>query len=71
LDVHSVDVNTGWAVGEGGIIVHTTDGGAYWTTQTSGTTERLIGVHFVDANTGWAVGSNGTILKATKVIGEP
>ena len=61
--VHFTDANTGWAVGTGGAIVNTIDGGATWTPQPSGTTQILNSVHFTDANTGYAVGANGTILK--------
>ncbi|MEL6971011.1 MAG: YCF48-related protein [Bacteroidota bacterium] len=57
------DSNTGWVVGFQGSILHTTDGGANWEIQTSGTSENLFGVFFTDANTGWAVGEEGTILK--------
>ncbi len=63
--VQFVDANTGWAVGDGGTIVKTTDGGASWNSQNSGATTRLSCVQFVDANTGWAVGDGGTIVKTT------
>lgn len=44
----------------------TTDGGANWNTQTSGTSYDLRGVNFpADAQTGYAVGNRGTILKTT------
>jgi photosystem II stability/assembly factor-like uncharacterized protein len=53
----------GWAVGFGGTIRATDDGGDNWAAQASGTVEALVGVSFVnDARTGWAVGFNGTIL---------
>jgi len=74
--VHFTDNNTGWAVGPGGTILKTTNGGTNWNSQasgmgtnwnsqTSGTTDWLLSVHFTDNNTGWAVGSGGTILKTT------
>src|SRR5215467_9921904 len=59
------DPSTMVAVGYGGTILRTTDGGATWTPQFSGTTNILYGVSFVDANTGTAVGGNGTILRTT------
>ena len=59
------DVNTGTAVGDSGTILRTTDGGANWVSQTSGTIQRLKGVSFSDANTGTAVGDNGIILRTT------
>src|SRR5437016_4900893 len=57
----SADPN-GWAVGFGGTILHTSDGGATWSGQDSGTSNELLGVQFTDALTGWAVGAVGTIL---------
>ena len=63
--VHLADNNTGWAVGEGGTILKTTDGGIDWNSQISGATERLLSVHFTNNNTGWIVGWSGTILKTT------
>ncbi len=39
---------TGTAVGSGGTILRTTDGGSSWVGQTSGTTNWLYGVSFTD-----------------------
>ena len=66
-DVYFTDNQNGWAVGDKGIIIHTTDGGQNWTSQTSGTTETLRAVFFVDKNTGWTVGGSTkkTMLKTT------
>jgi hypothetical protein len=52
----------GWTVGDGGRILHTTNGGSTWSGQMSGTTSFLASVYFSDAMTGWAVGRGGTIL---------
>lgn len=60
-----VDANTGWAVGDGGKILHTRDGGATWTPQSSPTRVDLKGVCFVDTNRGWAVGAEESILVTT------
>src|SRR5207244_1096214 len=60
-----LDVNTVVAVGDYGTILRTTDGGATWTRQSSGTTSPLRGVSFTDANTGTAVGDKDTILRTT------
>ncbi|MCS7029696.1 MAG: YCF48-related protein, partial [Bacteroidia bacterium] len=65
LSVHFVNAAIGWAVGLGGTILKTTNGGTTWTPQTSGTTQLLYSVHFVNAAIGWAVGNSGTILKTT------
>lgn len=63
-DVAVVDGDTAWAVGTGGAIEHTDDGGETWTLQDSGVeNEALMGVAFVDEETGWAVGASGTIVR--------
>ncbi len=64
-DMDFTDVNTGWAVGIGGTILKTTDGGASWASQISGTNYNLWGVDFVDADHGWAVGDYGTVIYTT------
>ena len=61
-DMDFLDASTGWAVGIGGTILKTTDGGENWASQNSGTNFNLWGVDFVDANHGWAVGDYGTVL---------
>ena len=77
--VYFSDVNTGYAVGGSliwsdsgidivgkpyiGTILKTTNGGATWTSQLSGTIYRLYSVYFTNFNTGYAVGDGGTILK--------
>ena len=63
--VDFVSATHGYAVGDAGTILATTNGGSTWTAQTSGSTAALLSVHFVSATTGWAVGSSGTILKTT------
>jgi photosystem II stability/assembly factor-like uncharacterized protein len=55
----------GWVVGESGTIRATSDGGATWRAQASGTTDTLYAVRFVDVSNGWAVGDNGRILHTT------
>ena len=59
------DANTGYAVGDYGTILKSTDGGASWNIQPSMTYKNLYSVYFPGANTGYAVGANGTILKNT------
>lgn len=55
-DVFFVDELKGWAVGENGTILHTSDGGTNWELQVSNTTLRLRSVIFTDPLTGWIVG---------------
>ncbi len=55
----------GWAVGDDGTILATTDGGTTWKAQNSGTTDDLTAVAFPNATDGWAVGDDsntGTAL---------
>ena len=56
VGVSFTNVNNGTAVGSGGIILRTSDGGQNWFSQTSGTTNFLYGVSFIDINNGIAVG---------------
>ena len=58
-----IDVNNGFAVGDSGVILHTSNAGVIWVEQTSGTTNHLNDVCFIDGTTGFAVGDSGTILK--------
>ena len=64
-DIKIISPLIGWAVGNYGTIIKTTNGGTTWDTQTSGTTEDLLGVSFTNANNGTVVGLNGTILRTT------
>lgn len=63
-DVHFVDVNTGWAVGNEGTILKTTDGGTTWNQLNSGTTKDCESVFFVNENVGWVTDA-GWIMKTT------
>jgi photosystem II stability/assembly factor-like uncharacterized protein len=59
----------GFAVGNGGTIIKTTDGGGFWSNRPSGTSKSLSEVFFISPNVGWVVGSHNTdgvvILKTT------
>jgi len=52
----------GWAVGAGGVILSSRDGGASWTAQASPVVTALRGVRFFDALSGVAVGDAGTVI---------
>jgi photosystem II stability/assembly factor-like uncharacterized protein len=62
LDVTFVDARNGWAVGEGGAVLHTSNGGETWERQGSGTELTLVRVTFVTPQDGWAVGRFGVII---------
>lgn len=50
-----VDTSYGWAVGDSGTIVHTTNGGNTWITQNSKIREYMISVFFANRRLGWAL----------------
>jgi photosystem II stability/assembly factor-like uncharacterized protein len=52
----------GWAVGSGGAIYRTINGGRSWQPQISGVLTDLFDVKFLDTAEGWAVGDEGTLL---------
>ena len=50
-----VDSLTGWAAGEFGTIIHTSNGGMNWEIQNSTIQTFITDIHFSDNNYGWAV----------------
>lgn len=67
ISVHfPLDDQTGYAVGEDGTILKTTNGGTNWSGQSSATSNILRSVYFPgNTLTGYAVGDGGNILKTT------
>lgn len=64
-ELYAVDFidETGWIVGDEGLILKTEDDGQTWTKQNSGTNLSLYNVDFRDKKFGTSVGSKGTILR--------
>src|ERR1700747_1709614 len=60
-----LDSGVGFAVGDAGTILKTTDAGTTWSPLTSGTTNALHAVYFFDGTQGVAVGEQGLILRTT------
>lgn len=60
--IYFIDALKGWAVGDSGVIIKTTDGGTNWTSQSSGVTDGLRSVHFENNTHGWASTGGGSIL---------
>ncbi|UCH64704.1 MAG: T9SS type A sorting domain-containing protein [Ignavibacterium sp.] len=56
--VHFVDSLYGWAVGDSGIIIHTSNGGVDWDFQNSSTLNQIVEVFFLNKNLGWAASWN-------------
>ena len=69
--LHFVDSLYGWAVGNSGTIIHTSDGGDSWIVQDSKIEYEIVDVFFLNRNLGWASAWNytnipfGTILLRT------
>ena len=53
--------NDGWAVGEVGTLLATSDGGAHWRSISSGTSENLGAVTFTDRLHGWVLAEDAVI----------
>ncbi len=66
-DVFLVNSTIGWSVADGKYIIKTTNGGANWSTQQTGSIldPTLYSVMFADTNYGWTVGTGGTIYATT------
>ncbi|NCO05237.1 MAG: hypothetical protein GW939_03780, partial [Candidatus Magasanikbacteria bacterium] len=62
-DVDFVDENNGWAVGNAGVILSTSDQGIGWEEQNSSVSVDLYGVDFITESRGIAVGAEGTVVK--------
>ncbi len=58
------DDHNGWAGGDGGMVIHATDG-HNWDIQITPESVGLFGSCFVDTNFGWVVGGLGTIERTT------
>lgn len=63
--VHFANSLVGYAVGSGGAIWKSADGGDTWTEQTSGTANTLYSIYAVSNTVAWAVGNAGTIVSTT------
>jgi photosystem II stability/assembly factor-like uncharacterized protein len=62
--IYMINNTNGWAVGDLGVIVNTTDGGLSWNYQANpdASNRHLNDVFFLNASEGWAVGNSGVIL---------
>src|SRR5262245_65195832 len=61
MNVYFRNPRMGWAVGSGGTVLKTLDGGGKWKKVSSGTTAMLTGVLFIDDKHGWLGGTNGAL----------
>jgi photosystem II stability/assembly factor-like uncharacterized protein len=58
------DDRNGWAVGERGTLLRTTDGGETWTIVPTNVNVTLLSIQFLNDDEGWAIGRAGTILRS-------
>ena len=65
LGIHFINIDTGWAVGDLGAIIKTTNGGTDWETIESNTTNLILKVQSFDGQTVIASGFDGLILRST------
>jgi photosystem II stability/assembly factor-like uncharacterized protein len=64
--LYFADANNGWIIpNNGGTILRTTDGGANWTAESTGSFVSLNDIHFYSSTFGIAVGANNTVLTTT------
>jgi photosystem II stability/assembly factor-like uncharacterized protein len=66
--VYFVDPEYGWVVGDGGTILHSTDGGRSWVGQVSNTRIDLNGVWFGNRSIGWITGWNFNYGKPYSIV---
>ncbi len=60
-----LDANNGWACGDEGTIITTTNGGNSWSPQSSPYTTQYNAIRFANTNTGWVIGAGNVLLKTT------
>ena len=68
LDIAFPSAGNVWSVGTDGLIAHSTDGGATWAAQESGTDADLWSASFPDGQNGWVCGGQSTGTQAGVVL---
>ncbi|HYO50949.1 MAG TPA: YCF48-related protein [Chloroflexia bacterium] len=64
-DIEFADLNNGLAVGIGGVVYRSTDGGRNWDPILTSTSNNLSSVSYVNSQLAWAVGQDGVIIRTT------
>ncbi|MFC1475076.1 YCF48-related protein [Candidatus Zixiibacteriota bacterium] len=60
--------DTGWVVGENGLIIKSIDHGQNWNKKPNGLSSSLMNlnnIYFINSQLGWIVGDSGTVLRST------
>ena len=66
--VRFIDENTGYAVGDWGTILKTTDGGIWWTVEDPYSQNHLYSVSFPNRRKAFVAGAGGNILGTTNLV---
>ena len=61
-DIQFVDANTGYAVGNAGVVLKSTNGGQNWTAINTGATNNNLSVYFLNTSTGYISNTNAKLL---------
>jgi photosystem II stability/assembly factor-like uncharacterized protein len=64
-DLFFLDLQHGWACGNGAVAYYTTDGGLHWTGVSTGGDSTIGSIYFTDLLNGWAVDLNGHVVRST------
>jgi len=64
-DTYFIDENSGWIVGQWGVVIHVTDQGEDHSVDYIGDDNTLNGIFFTEENNGWIVGNSGMIYHST------
>jgi photosystem II stability/assembly factor-like uncharacterized protein len=70
ISMAGISTETGWAVGVGGVILKTTNGGTNWVSVFSPTNRTLKAVHCINQSTVIAAGYDGIFIKSTNGGGD-
>jgi photosystem II stability/assembly factor-like uncharacterized protein len=54
--LHFISADTGWAGGDNGVILFTSNGGESWLRQSTPSSLTIYSIHFIDRLNGWAAG---------------
>ena len=65
IGIHFVNKDTGWACGDLGAVIKTTDGGQNWTVSETNTTSLILKIFSLDDQLVIATGYDGLILRST------
>lgn len=64
-DIFFITASKGWAVGNGGLILSTNNGGQTWAQSFVSNSAALRAIFFLNEQTGWVAGMGGTLYKTT------